>query len=208
MGLEDETRLSRYIMKSSHSGQRRESLLKLLISWELRHLESNTSGILILIVVWRKKKYCECCPVTPMSWLEFLKLFRKKKLFLASVSIFGRQQCKLPVATQFFPISGSAPFHLPHSCQLANHNYSKYTAVLGLSRKNDFLKLPKPIRGRTSSMMTDGIRYSVTWEAAEWPAGRSHPRSGMKSDDYLRLVQNTHGIISDTYIFIFEIWWW
>ena len=81
MGLEDETRLSRYIMKSSHFGQRRESLLKLLISWELRHLESNTSGILILIVLWRKKKYCECCPVTPMSWLEFLKLFRKKNSF-------------------------------------------------------------------------------------------------------------------------------
>ena len=55
MGLEDETRLSRYIMKSSHSGQRRESLLKLLISWELQHVESNKIGILILIVLWRNK---------------------------------------------------------------------------------------------------------------------------------------------------------
>ena len=202
MGLEDETRLSRYIMKSSHSGQRRESLLKLLISWELQHLESNKIGILILIVLWRNKniantvQWHQCHDRSSSNYSE-------KKLFLASVSIFGRQQCKLPVATQFFPISGSATFHLPPSCQLANHNYSKYTAVLGLSRKNDFLKLLKPIRGRTSSMMTDVIRYSVTWEAAEWPAGRSHLRSGMISDDYLRLVQNTHEIISDTYIFIF-----
>ena len=198
MGLEDETRLSRYIMKSSHSGWRRECLLKLLISWELRHFEFNAIGILLLIVLWRNKNIADavqwhhCHDWSPSNCSE-------KKLFLASVSIFGRLQCKLPVATQFFPISGSAPFHLPHSCQLAYHNYSKYKGSL---------KLLKPIRGRASSMMTDGIRYSVTWEAAEWPGGRSHLRSGMKSDDYLRLVQNTHEIISDTYIFIFEIWWW
>lgn len=153
MGLEDETHLSRYIMKSSHSGKRRESLLKVLISWELRHLESNTIGILLLIVLSRNKNIAnavqrhQCHDWSPPICSE-------KKLFLGSVSIFGRRQCKLHVATQFFPISGSAPFHLPHSCQLAYHNYSKWTGSL---QKNDFLRPLKPIRGRTSSMMTDGI---------------------------------------------------
>ena len=106
---------------------------------------------------------------------------------IASVSIFGRRQCKLPVATHFFPIPGSAPFHLPHSCQLAYHNCSKYTGSL---QKNDFLKLLKPICGRSSGMMTDDIRYSVTLEADEWPGCQYSLRSGMKSDDYQRLVQN------------------
>ena len=39
-------------------------------------------------------------------------------------------------------------------------------------------------------MMTDDIRYSVTLEADEWPGRQYSLRSGMKSDDYQRLVQN------------------
>ena len=55
----------------------------------------------------------------------------------------------------------------------------------GLSRKMTFWdRWNLFVVAHPAWWLTVFIRYSVTWEAAEWPAGRSHLRSGMKSNDY------------------------
>ena len=146
MGLEDETRLSRYIMKSSHSGWRRECLLKLLISWELRHFEFNAIGILLLIVLCRNKNIADAvqwhqchdwspsnCSEKNFFWRVFLFLAGSNANFLWRPNSF-RFQALHP---SIFRTAANLP-------------------IIIIQNINGSLKLLKPIRGRASSMMTDG----------------------------------------------------
>ena len=130
----------------------------------------------------KEQKYCECCSATPMSWLKSPNLFRKKNSFWGVFLFLAGGNANFLWRPNSFRFQALHPSIFRTA---ANLPIIIIKNGQGLSRKMTFWdRWNLFVVAHPAWWLTVFIRYSVTWEAAEWPAGRSHLRSGMRSNDY------------------------